>query len=67
MPTSIGDVAIPLLIPPFTSRDKQPQVKKVHEERDDSKDSEYWEALAHAIPDSKLKLWDALIEALEKY
>ncbi|XP_039384258.1 dynein regulatory complex protein 1 [Mauremys reevesii] len=48
-------------------RDKRPQVKKVMEERDDSKDSEYWEALAHVIPEPKLKVWDALEAALEKY
>uniref|UniRef100_A0A8C4Y0Y7 Dynein regulatory complex protein 1 n=1 Tax=Gopherus evgoodei TaxID=1825980 RepID=A0A8C4Y0Y7_9SAUR len=48
-------------------RDKRPQVKNVMEERDDSKDSEYWEALAHVIPEPKLKVWDALEAALEKY
>ncbi|XP_062979855.1 dynein regulatory complex protein 1 [Elgaria multicarinata webbii] len=48
-------------------REKRPQVKKVHEERDNSKDSEYWDALAHVIPDGKLKLWDALIIGLQKY
>ncbi|KAG6923567.1 dynein regulatory complex subunit 1 [Chelydra serpentina] len=48
-------------------RDKRPQVKKVMDERDNSKDSEYWEALAHVIPEPKLKVWDALEEALEKY
>uniref|UniRef100_A0A8C3FVD7 Dynein regulatory complex protein 1 n=1 Tax=Chrysemys picta bellii TaxID=8478 RepID=A0A8C3FVD7_CHRPI len=45
----------------------RPQVKKVMEERDNSKDSEYWEALAHVIPEPKLKVWDALEAALEKY
>ncbi|XP_065446117.1 dynein regulatory complex protein 1-like isoform X2 [Chrysemys picta bellii] len=48
-------------------RDKRPQVKKVMEERDNSKDSEYWEALAYVIPEPKLKVWDALEVALEKY
>ncbi|XP_067414566.1 dynein regulatory complex protein 1 [Emydura macquarii macquarii] len=48
-------------------RDKRPQVKKVMEERDNSKDSEYWEALANVIPEPKLKVWDALEAALEKY
>uniref|UniRef100_A0A8D2IZE3 Dynein regulatory complex protein 1 n=1 Tax=Varanus komodoensis TaxID=61221 RepID=A0A8D2IZE3_VARKO len=48
-------------------RERRPPVKKVHEERDDSKDSEYWDALAHVIPDGKLKLWDALIVGLQKY
>ncbi|XP_026527238.1 dynein regulatory complex protein 1 [Notechis scutatus] len=50
-----------------TPRDQWPQIKKAHEERDNSKDSEYWDALAHVIPDGKLKLWDALIVALQKY
>uniref|UniRef100_A0A452HA64 Dynein regulatory complex protein 1 n=1 Tax=Gopherus agassizii TaxID=38772 RepID=A0A452HA64_9SAUR len=48
-------------------RDKRPQVKNMMEERDDSKDSEYWKALAHVIPEPKLKVWDALEAALEKY
>ncbi|XP_042321287.1 dynein regulatory complex protein 1 [Sceloporus undulatus] len=48
-------------------RDKRPPVKKAREERDSSKDSEYWDALAHIIPDGKLKLWDALIVGLQKY
>ncbi|XP_066479914.1 dynein regulatory complex protein 1 [Tiliqua scincoides] len=48
-------------------REKHPMVKKVCEERDNSKDSEYWDALAHIIPDGKLKLWDALVAGLEKY
>ncbi|XP_070803141.1 dynein regulatory complex protein 1 [Pituophis catenifer annectens] len=48
-------------------RDQWPQIKKTREERDNSKDSEYWDALAHVIPDGKLKLWDALIVALQKY
>uniref|UniRef100_A0A8D0GDR6 Dynein regulatory complex protein 1 n=1 Tax=Sphenodon punctatus TaxID=8508 RepID=A0A8D0GDR6_SPHPU len=48
-------------------REKRPQQLKKVEERDDSKDSEYWDALAHVIPEAKLKLWDALVGALEKY
>uniref|UniRef100_A0A8C5LDX8 Dynein regulatory complex protein 1 n=1 Tax=Jaculus jaculus TaxID=51337 RepID=A0A8C5LDX8_JACJA len=35
--------------------------------RDNSKDSEYWEALTTVIPLAKLNLWDALYKALEKY
>ncbi|NXA54026.1 DRC1 protein, partial [Nothocercus julius] len=35
--------------------------------RDSSRDAEYWNALAHAIPEAKLKLWDALLVALERY
>ncbi|XP_054843506.1 dynein regulatory complex protein 1 [Eublepharis macularius] len=48
-------------------RRKHPNLKKVPEERDNSKDSDYWDMLSHVIPDGKLKLWDALIEALQKY
>ncbi|XP_075782059.1 dynein regulatory complex protein 1 [Pelodiscus sinensis] len=48
-------------------REKRPQAKKVLEERDNSKDSEYWEALAHVIPEPKLQVWEALEAALEKY
>ncbi|XP_063158041.1 dynein regulatory complex protein 1 [Candoia aspera] len=48
-------------------RDRRPQINRAHEERDNSKDSEYWDALAHIIPDGKLKLWDALIIGLQKY
>ncbi|KAM4681282.1 LOW QUALITY PROTEIN: dynein regulatory complex protein 1-like [Amazona ochrocephala] len=35
--------------------------------RDSSKDGEYWEAVAHVIPETTLKLWDALAAALEDY
>ncbi|XP_003908425.2 dynein regulatory complex protein 1 isoform X1 [Papio anubis] len=35
--------------------------------RNNSKDSEYWQALATVIPSSKQNLWDALYTALEKY
>ncbi|XP_024098264.2 dynein regulatory complex protein 1 isoform X1 [Pongo abelii] len=35
--------------------------------RDNSKDSEYWQALTTVIPSSKQNLWDALYTALEKY
>ncbi|KAM6317050.1 dynein regulatory complex protein 1 [Aegotheles albertisi] len=35
--------------------------------RDSSKDWEYWEALAQVIPTPTLKLWDALVVALEQY
>ncbi|XP_048373202.1 dynein regulatory complex protein 1 [Sphaerodactylus townsendi] len=48
-------------------RRKHPHLKQSQEVRDNSKDSDYWDALAHVIPDGKLKLWDALIEALQKY
>uniref|UniRef100_A0ABM5FAD1 Dynein regulatory complex protein 1 n=1 Tax=Pogona vitticeps TaxID=103695 RepID=A0ABM5FAD1_9SAUR len=48
-------------------RDQRPPVKKTREERDDSKDSEYWDALAHVISGGKMKLWDALIVGLQKY
>ncbi|XP_030655535.1 dynein regulatory complex protein 1 isoform X3 [Nomascus leucogenys] len=48
-------------------RDSQtlPRVQKnVH---NNSKDSEYWQALTTVIPSSKQNLWDALYTALEKY
>uniref|UniRef100_A0A8D0C3A6 Dynein regulatory complex protein 1 n=1 Tax=Salvator merianae TaxID=96440 RepID=A0A8D0C3A6_SALMN len=48
-------------------REKRTLAKKVSEERDDSKDTEYWSALAHVISDGELKLWDALIVGLQKY
>ncbi|NWV21341.1 DRC1 protein, partial [Origma solitaria] len=35
--------------------------------RDNSKDGEYWEALARVIPKRTLKLWDALGAALLEY
>ncbi|XP_050609584.1 dynein regulatory complex protein 1 isoform X1 [Macaca thibetana thibetana] len=35
--------------------------------RNNSKDSEYWQALTTVIPSSKQNLWDALYTALEKY
>ncbi|XP_005400486.1 PREDICTED: dynein regulatory complex protein 1 isoform X2 [Chinchilla lanigera] len=35
--------------------------------RDDSKDSEYWEALTTVIPAAKQSLWDTLYTALERY
>ncbi|NXD68592.1 DRC1 protein, partial [Eolophus roseicapillus] len=41
--------------------------KEVLQVRDSSKDGEYWEAMAHVIPETTLKLWDALAAALEEY
>ncbi|XP_040478924.1 dynein regulatory complex protein 1 isoform X3 [Ursus maritimus] len=35
--------------------------------QDNSKDSEYWEALTTVIPDTTQSLWDALYTGLEKY
>lgn len=35
--------------------------------QDNSKDSEYWEALTTVIPDTTQNLWDALYTGLEKY
>ncbi|XP_068928383.1 dynein regulatory complex protein 1 [Petaurus breviceps papuanus] len=35
--------------------------------RDVSKDSEYWDALCYIIPLPRQKLWDALIDAFQKY
>ncbi|NXA39947.1 DRC1 protein, partial [Eudromia elegans] len=48
-------------------RGKDDSAKDLLQGRDSSKDAEYWNALAHAIPESKLKLWDALLAALERY
>ncbi|TRZ02441.1 hypothetical protein DNTS_034482 [Danionella cerebrum] len=35
--------------------------------REDSEDAAYWENIANVMPESKLKLWDALDSALHKY
>ncbi|NXX38231.1 DRC1 protein, partial [Tricholaema leucomelas] len=48
-------------------REKCGSAKKALQVRDSSKDGEYWEALAHVIPEPTLKLWDALAAALEGY
>uniref|UniRef100_A0AAF6YU70 Dynein regulatory complex protein 1 n=1 Tax=Bos taurus TaxID=9913 RepID=A0AAF6YU70_BOVIN len=48
-------------------RDFWVPVKLLKAVRDDSKDSEYWEALTTVIPATTLNLWDALYTALEKY
>ncbi|NXF92821.1 DRC1 protein, partial [Eubucco bourcierii] len=48
-------------------REKGGSAKKALQVRDSSKDGEYWEALAHIIPEPTLKLWDALAAALEEY
>ncbi|XP_077008462.1 dynein regulatory complex protein 1 isoform X2 [Tamandua tetradactyla] len=48
-------------------RGSRPLLKLLKEGRDNSKDSEYWAALATVIPPTKLRLWDALYTALEKY
>ncbi|MEE6526509.1 hypothetical protein FKM82_027195, partial [Ascaphus truei] len=37
------------------------------EERDSSEDEAYWAAAAQVIPESQLKVWDALESAMEKY
>ncbi|KAM9316350.1 dynein regulatory complex protein 1 [Gastrophryne carolinensis] len=37
------------------------------ERRDSSEDAAYWETVAHVIPESRLKVWDALESAMEKY
>ncbi|XP_042658955.1 dynein regulatory complex protein 1 isoform X4 [Tyto alba] len=48
-------------------REKEGSTKEVLPVRDSSKDGEYWEALARVIPEPTLKLWDALVVALEEY
>ncbi|KAM4600969.1 dynein regulatory complex protein 1 [Polymixia lowei] len=35
--------------------------------KDNSEDTAYWESMANIIPEAKLKSWDALEKALEKY
>ncbi|NXT69636.1 DRC1 protein, partial [Chaetops frenatus] len=47
-------------------RDEGPP-KEIQDIRDNSKDGEYWESLAHIIPERTLKLWDALGDALLEY
>uniref|UniRef100_A0A8C5MDT7 Dynein regulatory complex protein 1 n=1 Tax=Leptobrachium leishanense TaxID=445787 RepID=A0A8C5MDT7_9ANUR len=37
------------------------------EDRDASEDAAYWSSAAHVIPRSRVKVWDALESALEKY
>ncbi|KAM6404737.1 dynein regulatory complex protein 1 isoform 2-T2 [Pluvialis apricaria] len=48
-------------------REKDGSAKEVLWVRDSSEDGEYWEALARVIPEPTLKLWDALVVALEEY
>ncbi|XP_032040412.1 dynein regulatory complex protein 1 [Aythya fuligula] len=48
-------------------REKTRAAKEALQVRDSSEDGEYWEALAHVIPETTLKLWDALLVALEEY
>ncbi|KAM7078267.1 dynein regulatory complex protein 1 [Molossus nigricans] len=48
-------------------RDFRAPVKLLKDVRDNSKDSEYWKALATVIPDTTQNLWDSLYTALEKY
>ncbi|XP_061845587.1 dynein regulatory complex protein 1 [Colius striatus] len=48
-------------------REEEIPAKEALQIRDSSKDEEYWEALAHVIPEPTLKLWDALAVALEEY
>ncbi|KAI4875585.1 hypothetical protein NFI96_025459 [Prochilodus magdalenae] len=37
------------------------------EKRDDSEDAAYWKSMGNVIPESKLKVWNALEAALKKY
>ncbi|XP_060564284.1 dynein regulatory complex protein 1-like [Ruditapes philippinarum] len=53
---------------PQREKGKTSQFKiKSLEERDDSGDSEYWAKYAQVISQKKERLWDALLEGLEKY
>ncbi|XP_068136038.1 dynein regulatory complex protein 1 [Hyperolius riggenbachi] len=49
------------------SRDKQSHRQSGSVERDSSQDAEYWEEAARVIPESRLKVWDGLESAIEKY
>ncbi|KAG8445919.1 hypothetical protein GDO86_010641 [Hymenochirus boettgeri] len=54
----------------FVKEIQKPREKMAHgpvEERDNSEDAAYWAAIAQVIPDSRLRVWDALESALEKY
>ncbi|XP_072263364.1 dynein regulatory complex protein 1 [Pyxicephalus adspersus] len=57
----------------FTMEFHQPREKTSHtrqtssDDRDSSEDAAYWDAAAHVIPESRLKVWDALESAMEKY
>lgn len=48
-------------------RDSRAPQKDGKDVRDDSKDSQYWEALATVIPSARQNLWDMLYTALERY
>ncbi|XP_029452115.1 dynein regulatory complex protein 1 [Rhinatrema bivittatum] len=48
-------------------REKSFQKKISLDQRDNSEDAAYWEALAKVIPEEKLRFWNALEVALEKY
>ncbi|XP_073529901.1 dynein regulatory complex protein 1 isoform X2 [Phyllobates terribilis] len=48
-------------------REKPHQRSAGMEERDSSEDAAYWSAAAQVIPQSQLKVWDALEAAMEKY
>ena len=37
------------------------------EERDDSDDAGYWQKYPGVLPETRERLWDALIDAFEKY
>ncbi|KAM4772434.1 dynein regulatory complex protein 1 [Rhinophrynus dorsalis] len=75
--TQTGDLIHPNDIPralrAFTADFLKPRVNLSQsrlvgmEERDSSQDAAYWEAAAHVIPESRLKVWNALESAMEKY
>lgn len=53
---------------PSKERVKQSQFKIASlEERDSSEDSDYWASYAKLVDEKKERLWDALVEGLEKY
>lgn len=63
-----GWCQVDLMAPvPLTFRDFRAPAKLLKDVRDNSKDSEYWKALATVVPDTTQNLWDSLYTALEKY
>ena len=58
-----------ILLHVFFHREKSSKQFKIAalEERDDSQDAAYWRKYTSVISENKERLWDGLIEGLEKY
>lgn len=64
----IKDCVHSKIIDPRSRMGRQPQFKvSDSESRDNSDDAAYWEMYTAIIDEKKEKLWDALVESLEKY